>query len=378
MKYSKIIKENFQSKFTYIFTIIFSCLLFVLLSFGGTKLNLIVTWFSGGADINENDYRVTYYSNMPEGVFCAIEFKMFGAQFFYEVRDNEFGVPNGYEFVGWNTNADGSGTSYKKGSIVLLEADFTLYAQWKSLLDDGDNAFENDDDLNSPDNDDVVGDNENTEDDSNKDSENVDRPDGSLNEDTSNSDGNQNNDNSINGEVGHGTGNGGTGSGNGSLSGSGNSSTDNYENSNPPTNNSSVNNSNNNSSINDNIFKDEDREESKIYKFSFFNNNMLFSMTSCEVLEDNTCMLVLPANTPNVEGRNFLGWSTNSSCNLEVINESLKVNSNKEYYACYDDYLEENNNSIIYLIVSIWCVAGILIYFIIRKYKKNNINKNND
>ena len=37
----------------------------------------------------------------------------------------------GYSFVGWNTAADGSGTSYAAGDKVELSAPVTLYAQWK-------------------------------------------------------------------------------------------------------------------------------------------------------------------------------------------------------------------------------------------------------
>lgn len=41
-------------------------------------------------------------------------------------------VRKGYSFVGWNTAADGSGTSYEAGAkIEKLEAPVTLYAQWK-------------------------------------------------------------------------------------------------------------------------------------------------------------------------------------------------------------------------------------------------------
>lgn len=35
------------------------------------------------------------------------------------------------EFIGWNTQADGNGTSYAAGQKVTLDADTTLYAQWK-------------------------------------------------------------------------------------------------------------------------------------------------------------------------------------------------------------------------------------------------------
>ncbi len=37
---------------------------------------------------------------------------------------------DGYEFAGWNTAADGSGTSYAAGDAISVNADVTLYAQW--------------------------------------------------------------------------------------------------------------------------------------------------------------------------------------------------------------------------------------------------------
>ena len=38
---------------------------------------------------------------------------------------------SGYNFTGWNTAADGSGTAYADGATVNLAADVTLYAQWQ-------------------------------------------------------------------------------------------------------------------------------------------------------------------------------------------------------------------------------------------------------
>ena len=40
-------------------------------------------------------------------------------------------VREGYSFEGWNTAANGSGTSYAAGDKVELDAPVTLYAQWK-------------------------------------------------------------------------------------------------------------------------------------------------------------------------------------------------------------------------------------------------------
>ncbi len=42
-------------------------------------------------------------------------------------------VRNGYEFVEWNTKADGNGTSYAPGGNYDADADVTLYAIWNSL-----------------------------------------------------------------------------------------------------------------------------------------------------------------------------------------------------------------------------------------------------
>ncbi|MBO5096596.1 MAG: InlB B-repeat-containing protein [Bacilli bacterium] len=39
----------------------------------------------------------------------------------------------GYRFKGWNTEADGTGTSYTDGQIVNLTENITLYAQWEEI-----------------------------------------------------------------------------------------------------------------------------------------------------------------------------------------------------------------------------------------------------
>ena len=45
------------------------------------------------------------------------------------VANNNF-IRIGYEFNGWNTKADGSGTNYAEGSNLTVNNDVTLYAQW--------------------------------------------------------------------------------------------------------------------------------------------------------------------------------------------------------------------------------------------------------
>lgn len=40
----------------------------------------------------------------------------------------------GYEFGGWNTAADGTGTAYTNGQTYSFSADMTLFAQWKAQI----------------------------------------------------------------------------------------------------------------------------------------------------------------------------------------------------------------------------------------------------
>ena len=49
-------------------------------------------------------------------------------------QENAF-TRSGYEFVGWNTAADGSGTDYSPGVFLDPLADMTLYAQWEQITD---------------------------------------------------------------------------------------------------------------------------------------------------------------------------------------------------------------------------------------------------
>ena len=57
----------------------------------------------------------------------------------YVVQNNVYTIPNsaftrsGYTFTGWNTKADGTGTSYTAGTSVTITSNLTLYAQWKKI-----------------------------------------------------------------------------------------------------------------------------------------------------------------------------------------------------------------------------------------------------
>ena len=73
-----------------------------------------------------NNYTVTFDANGGVG---SMEPQIFIYENQQTLAANEF-TRSGYRFTGWNTNADGSGTSYADAAAVSFTADTTLYAQW--------------------------------------------------------------------------------------------------------------------------------------------------------------------------------------------------------------------------------------------------------
>jgi len=53
---------------------------------------------------------------------------------FIDVYHDEF-YKEGYEICGWNTEADGSGSTFREGHSVLIGSDTTLYAMWEKFCD---------------------------------------------------------------------------------------------------------------------------------------------------------------------------------------------------------------------------------------------------
>ena len=70
---------------------------------------------------------VAFDNNGGEGTMSSITINYPG---YFSVTDNNFTRP-GYEFIGWNTKADGTGTSYTVGSNITITSNQTLYAQWR-------------------------------------------------------------------------------------------------------------------------------------------------------------------------------------------------------------------------------------------------------
>jgi uncharacterized repeat protein (TIGR01451 family)/uncharacterized repeat protein (TIGR02543 family) len=87
---------------------------------------------------------LTYKTNYPEGSDLENEDKLQSVNESDTLQNNAsfqalmllnagFAVPEGYYFTGWNTAADGSGSSVAADEDILVDADGTniLYAQWK-------------------------------------------------------------------------------------------------------------------------------------------------------------------------------------------------------------------------------------------------------
>ena len=95
-------------------------------AFFNTKVNKDIYLYAKWSKSNT----ITYNANGGSGSMPK-DTKAYGAS--YTIKDNGFNAPIGKEFAGWNTDANGSGTSYEVGRSYTTNADLTLYAQWKDI-----------------------------------------------------------------------------------------------------------------------------------------------------------------------------------------------------------------------------------------------------
>lgn len=361
MKYSKFIKENLSNLQLYIFSFIFAILLSVILCFFGVKGTFAS--FGGVTGVIGSSYKVVYSSNWPVGSLGENQEIETSVGSIYAVLDNQFSVPDGYEFSGWNTLSDGTGTQYVQNEFIRVESNLYLYAQW-TLVSVPDGGIE---DINPGEDDTTIGgedsdqtgdindnpfDSEDSGDKVTDFDENLNNGDDTMNDsDVSNSGGTVSGSASSGGITGENSSESGSSSGNVSSDG--------------------INSNNSDSSS----IKDED-DSSVIYQFKFVNGNIEFANTSCNALKDKTCELLLPKDKPIKEGYTFKGWSLSNLCSKdEIISNSIKVNKSNIYYACFDVNIDliDNGNEWIYLIISVWVIAGVAIYFSIRKFRKSEI-----
>ena len=107
----------------------------------GTSKNTFTASIKDGENDVTRNYNITYnygtltvYGeinyNANGGTGSAPEADRYDAGDTYNVKENMF-TRAGYTFGSWNTQADGKGTTYAKGSqITSLQNNVTLYAQW--------------------------------------------------------------------------------------------------------------------------------------------------------------------------------------------------------------------------------------------------------
>ncbi len=88
----------------------------------GETINLYAIWML-------NEYYVEYYPNGGTG-FVATDLVTHGKE--TTIKENEF-IKIGYEYIGWNTKEDGTGTEYEPGTKISPTTDISLYAQWKKI-----------------------------------------------------------------------------------------------------------------------------------------------------------------------------------------------------------------------------------------------------
>ncbi|MBQ4535633.1 MAG: InlB B-repeat-containing protein [Clostridia bacterium] len=89
-------------------------------------------------------YTLTFNANTGSGSMSSMET---GSGEILVLPTNTF-TKDGYAFVGWNTKADGSGTTYTNLANISLTADTTLYAVWEVIYYDVTINFTYDDDSN--------------------------------------------------------------------------------------------------------------------------------------------------------------------------------------------------------------------------------------
>jgi uncharacterized repeat protein (TIGR02543 family) len=76
-------------------------------------------------------YRLVYLGNENTGGTPPASIQALpGTEITVGVNSGDL-TKTGYYFTGWSTKSDGSGTSYKPGTSLILEYDLELYAQWK-------------------------------------------------------------------------------------------------------------------------------------------------------------------------------------------------------------------------------------------------------
>jgi uncharacterized repeat protein (TIGR02543 family) len=78
----------------------------------------------------ENPYTVNYIGNENTGGSVPVDNMHYASGQSATVLGVGTLVRSGYSFAGWNTAADGSGTTYAAGTSITMTGTITLYAKW--------------------------------------------------------------------------------------------------------------------------------------------------------------------------------------------------------------------------------------------------------
>ncbi len=96
-------------------------------SSAGTYTIVATDAVGNSTTLTKTAYTITYNGNGSTGGSTASQIKINGANI--PLRANGYAKTN-YVFAGWNTAANGSGTSYAAGASYAGDGNVTLYAQW--------------------------------------------------------------------------------------------------------------------------------------------------------------------------------------------------------------------------------------------------------
>ena len=377
---------------------------------------------TGSGNLGGEIYSVYYYRNWPN--IDDTEY----------VQDKKYNITrvlsyselfeeiDGYKFIGWNSLSDGSGISFDVDTTHTLKENMKLYAQWRLIVAYGD--VNEDGVVNNEDylmiekylnNESVLTDSGKINADVNNDGNinlvdvdivkqvclgtvgyvgylpdkpilkydiyegnvdiGTDKPidDGNNNVGNENGTDGDNNSSSNNNNIGSGTGASNTGSGNQSAGTSQGGSSSNNGVVNNDTSDEDV------DSIQDDSNVDSNNEVGEnTFKFRFMNGNLEYASSECKI-NDGECLLVLPKDSPMVEGYKFTGWSEELGCpDNRGILKSVYVNSDKVYYACFVDNKNWKNVYLFIIILIICLTAFRLIWNLISNFKKENNVGDND
>jgi uncharacterized repeat protein (TIGR02543 family) len=92
---------------------------------------------SGGSGGGTSTYTVTYTANGGTGSDHKVSSISSGSSHTVLPRNTTGISRDNYTFTGWNTKADGSGTTYSAGDKITITSNVTLYAKWESTGSSG-------------------------------------------------------------------------------------------------------------------------------------------------------------------------------------------------------------------------------------------------